>query len=214
MSFCTITPSRGGERKEFFEFCVQQLVKLTGGKNNYLMNEHPTGNEVDLVPRIRQGIALAKQDGFTHVYIVEDDDNYKSEYFQSDLNFDFFGYSDTTYYHLKNRTYQKFTHPKRSSLFTTAFRISALDKFKWDKLKLKDKHVFLDIEFWKFATQNRFKVRLLKDNPCLGVKHNLGLCGGKAHKWTMKNKDHDLSFLKSRVDSDAYEFYTKLMLTL
>lgn len=210
MSFCTITPSRGGERKEFFEFCVKQLVRLTGGKNNYLMNDHPINNEVDLVPRIRQGIASAKEDGFTHVFIVEDDDSYKVEYFQNDLNFDFFGYSDSTYYHLKNKSYQKFSHPKRSSLFTTAFKISALDKFKWPA----NNHVFLDISLWEFATKNRFKVRLLKENPCLGIKHGIGLTGGKGHRMNFRNKDNDLKFLRSRTDEESFEFYTDLMRTL
>lgn len=210
MSFCTITPSRGGERKEFFQFCVQQLTKLTGGKNNYLMNEHPKSNEVDLVPRIREGIEFAKKDGFTHVFIFEDDDAYHPDYLNTNLDFDFFGYSDSTYYNLRNKTYATFKHPNRSSLFTTAFKISALDHFPWPG----DSTVFLDMKIWQWATRKRFNIKLLKDNPCLGIKHSVGKCGGKGHRMTMKNKDNDLSFLKSRVDEESFEFYTKLMLTL
>lgn len=210
MSFCTITPTRGGERKEFFQFCVQQLTKLTGGKNNYLMNEHPKSNEVDLVPRVQEGIELAKRDGFTHAFIFEDDDAYHTDYLKTNLDFDFFGYSDSTYYNLKNRTYGKFIHPRRSSLFTTAFKISALDKFRWPPVNT----VFLDMKIWEYANRGRFKIKLLKDNPCLGIKHGLGKVGGNGHRLTMKNRDNDLTFLKSRVDPEAYEFYTKLMLTL
>src|SRR5687768_3884927 len=132
MSYATITCDRG-DRPQFFEFCIQQLKWMNGGHpmNAYLMNDKPKNNDVDLIPRMRQGIELAKRDGFTHVYCIESDDAYSIDYLHRPLDFDFFGYSDTVYYSLRNKTYQKFTHPKRSSLFTTAFRISALQKFKW-----------------------------------------------------------------------------------
>jgi hypothetical protein len=213
MTYATITPSRGGERKPLFEFCIQQLKKMNNGEsptNAYIMNDPPKNGEADLIPRIRQGIELAKRDGFTHVYITEDDDFYCADYLQRPLDFDFFGYSNTLYYNLRNRTYQNFTHPKRSSLFTTAFRISALQKFKWPL----DNTVFLDLAIWKFATQNRFKVNLLRNNPCTGIKHQIGKCGGNGHKKTFRNVDSDLCFLRSRVDESAFEFYKDLMLTL
>jgi hypothetical protein len=213
MSYCTITPNRGGERKILFEFCIQQLKKLNGGKppmSAYIMNDPPKSDAVDLVPRIRQGIELAKKDGFTHVYCIESDDFYVSDYLARPLDFDFFGYSDSWYYNLRNRTYAKYLHPNRSSLFCTAFKISALDKFKWPS----DDTIFLDIAIWQHASRGRFKTKLLKGNPNLGIKHNIDKVGGKAHKWTMRNSDEDLSFLKSRVDETAFEFYKDLMLTL
>lgn len=211
MTWATITPSRGGERPEFFQFCVKQLTELTGGQRNYLMNERPTSNEPDLVPRVRKGIELAKKDGFTHVYLFEDDDSYNASYFQNYLDFDFFGYSDTTYYSLRNKTYATFKHPGRSSLFTTAFKISALDDFDWPP----DNYVFLDLKIWAHAAKKKkAKIRLLKNNPCLGIKHGQGLVGGKGHRMIMKNKDNDLKFLRSRVNDETFEFYTKMMLIL
>ena len=209
MTRCTITPTRGGERKPLFEFCMKQLTEFTGGKNNYVMNDPPTSNEPDLIPRIKKGIELARRDGFTTVRIVEDDDYYSKEYFQ-DFEEDFFGYSDTTYYNLRNGTYATFKHPGRSSLFTTAFKIKALDGFNWPK----DNSVFLDLALWTFAKKTKKKIKLLKENPCLGIKHGIGKCGGKGHRMTMRYKDNDLKFLRSRVSEEAFEFYKTLMLTL
>lgn len=209
MSYCTITPSRGGERKPLFQYCIRQLAQLIG-TNNYIMNDPPKNGNVDLVPRIRYGVDLAKKDGMDYAFMVEDDDYYTADYFNQDLDFDFFGYETTTYYNLRNRTYETFKHPGRSSLFATAFKISALEGFTWPA----DNVVFLDIALWDFAKKTKKKVKLLKDNPCLGIKHSIGKCGGKGHRMTMRNKDPDLKFLRSRVSEEAYEFYTTLMLTL
>jgi hypothetical protein len=178
--------------------------------NAYIMNDPPKSSEPDLVPRIKQGIELAKKDGFTHCYIIEDDDFYNVGHLNRALDFDFFGYTDSTYYNLRNRTYATFKHPGRSSLFTTAFKISALDGFDWPS----DNKVFLDIALWNFARKTKKKIKLLKNNPCLGIKHNMGLVGGKGHRMNMRNKDNDLRFLKSRVSEESFEFYKTLMLTL
>lgn len=210
MDYCTITPSRGGDRPKFFQFCVRQLTKFTGGQKNYIMNDRPISEAKDLIPRVKKGIELAKRDGFTHVFIVEDDDFYCKEYFEQALDFDFFGYEDTTYYNLRNRTYGVVKHPGRSSLFTTAFKIEALDGFVWPA----DTNVFLDIALWDFARKTKKKVKLLKNNPCLGIKHNIGVVGGKGHRMKLRNTDYDLRYLRSRVDEEAFEFYRTLMLTL
>jgi hypothetical protein len=158
---------------------------------------------------MKQGVELAKRDGFKTVYVFENDDFYTQEYFQ-DFEEDFFGYETTTYYNLRNRTYETFKHPGRSSLFTTAFKIEALQGFNWPA----DNKVFLDIALWDFTKKTKKKVKLLKENPCLGIKHGIGKCGGKGHRMTMRYKDNDLKFLRSRVSEDAFEFYTDLMKTI
>jgi hypothetical protein len=213
MSYCTITPDRG-DRPQFFEYCIQQLKELNGTypMNAYLMNDKPTSNDFDLVPRVRKGVELAKRDGFKSVYCIESDDYYPKDYFNvlNIGNYDFVGFNSTTYYNLRNRTYATFTHPGRSSLFTTAFKIEALDKFVWPP----DNKVFLDISLWRYAKEKKKKVKLYKENPCLGVKHSVGLCGGKGHRMKLRHHDPDLKFLRSRVNDAAFEFYTKMMLTL
>lgn len=177
--------------------------------NAYLMNDRPTSDQPDLVPRIRKGVELAKRDGFEWAFIIEDDDYYPYDYFQQvgDLSdYDFVGFNTTTYYNLRNQTYETMSHRGRSSLFCTGFRISALEKFNWPK----DNTTFLDIRLWEFANREG-RIKLIENNPCLGIKHGVGKCGGKAHRMTLKNSDPNAEFLRYSVDNDAFDFYTDLM---
>lgn len=210
MNHCTITPDRG-DRGELFKFCIKQLSKLNGGlppMNAYLMNDKPISEQVDLVPRIRKGVDLAKRDGFEWIFIIESDDYYPADYFSQfgDLSgYDFVGFSDTTYYNLRNQTYETMQHPGRSSLFCTGFRIAALEMFNWPK----DHTAFLDTRLWEYAQRHR--VKLISGNKCVGIKHGIGKCGGKAHRNVLKMKDPDLQFLKENVDNEAFVFYADLM---
>lgn len=180
--------------------------------NAYLMNDKPISEDVDLVPRIRKGVELAKRDGFEWCFIIENDDYYPADYFSlfGDLSeLDFVGFSETTYYNLRNLTYETMKHPGRSSLFCTGFRISALDRFNWPK----DNTTFLDIRLWEYA--QRFSVKLIDKNPCIGIKHGIGKCGGKAHRILMKLKDDEYgSYLKHSVDPEAFVFYLKIMINM
>lgn len=212
MNYCTITPDRG-DRPEFFQFCLSQLSKMQGQHpmNAYLMNDKPTSDQVDLVPRIRKGVELAQRDGFEWAFIIENDDYYPANYFSlfGDLSaYDFVGFSSTTYYNLRNCTYETMDHPGRSSLFCTGFRISSLEKFNWPK----DNTTFLDIRLWEFANRHG-RVKLIEDNPCIGIKHGIGKCGGKAHGMRLKIKDsiNDAAYLRANVDAESFEFYTDLM---
>jgi hypothetical protein len=212
----TITASRG-DRPEFFAFCITQLNKMSAGKplvNSYLMNERPLSNDVDIVPRIKNGIRLADKDGFKWVFCIEEDDWYPSYYFSLfDLsNYDFVGFSTTTYYNIKARTWQKFKHPGRSSLFCTGFRISALSDNFWNRIK--DTERFLDIKIWEEANRTGAKMLLMPENPCIGIKHGLGKTGGKGHIMQLENRDPEMKWLRDHTDEEAFEFYKDLRLKL
>lgn len=208
MKIATITPTRG-DRAELFNFCTQQLSRQTLQPNNVItVPFSPSDDQPDLVKRVKHGYQLAKEKGIDYIVFIEDDDFYPDTYLANiDYNYDFFGYSDTIYYNLRNRTYAKFEHPNRSSLFCTGCKVSALESFNWPA----DNSVFLDLKLWHYAVQRRKRIKLLPNNPCLGIKHNVGLCGGKAHKWKMVNEDPNLKYLESRVDGRAFGFYTDLM---
>jgi hypothetical protein len=215
IDYCTITPTRG-DRPELFKFCIKQLDKMAGDKpllNAYIINEQPKSDFVDLVSRIRQGYEMAKRDGFKYIFIIEDDDYYPENYLTNlysiaaSGDYDFIGYSDTVYYNLRNKTYQIFNHKDRASLFSTGFKVSALDNFTWPN----DNHVFLDIKLWEYANRSAKKIKLLENNPCLGIKHGIGKTGGKGHQMVLQNKDEDLKYLQCMVDSEAFEFYKNIM---
>jgi hypothetical protein len=204
-NFCIITPTRG-DRHKLLDFNISRI----DGLPSIIVDYSPKANEIDIVPRVQEGIKIAKELGFEFVFIMEDDDHYPTNYFDAfDYNnFDFVGYEDTYYYNIKNRTYQKFDHAGRSSLFCTGFRISTLDQFNWPNNDYK----FLDIRLWEYAQRTSDKIQLLKNNPALGIKgHGIGRYAGKGHELRMKETDADLSFLRSRVDYSAWEFYLKLI---
>lgn len=146
---------------------------------------------------------MAKQDGFDLVFIIENDDFYPKDYFDTIPDADFIGSDITTYYNLRNNTYQNFSHHKRSSLFTTGFKISALKGFNWPP----DDYPNLDMRLWAF--RKKFRMR---ETGAIGIKHGVGKVGGRGHSMAMKYTDQDWEWLKSRVDIDAFTFYKSLNL--
>lgn len=210
MNFAAIIPDRG-DRKPFFDHCLEQVDKFTLKPNGvYCMTYPPDSEEMDLVQRIKTGVQLVRNDGFDLVFVIESDDSYPSNYFEQFApyfgKYDFFGDDYTTYYHLKNKTYKTWHHPGRASLFTTGFKISALKGFNWPS----DNERFLDIKLWQFARGKKVK---FVDTGAVGVKHGLGKTGGKGHYMRFKDVDVDLKFLESRTNG-SFEFYKQIMGTL
>lgn len=176
---------------------------------SYFIDYTPTDNRKDLVPRIQQGIIQAQRDGFDHVFILEDDDFYSPNYFETmQLNgVDFIGSSKSLYYNISNRSYEYFNHPERSSLFCTGFKISALQHFQWPEHQA----VFLDLKLWRYAMRQRKKFKLHPETVGVSIKHGIGLSGGSGHRRVLRHSDPSLEFLKSKVDAEAYEFYITLL---
>ena len=207
MKFCTITPDRN-DRPEFTEFCHHQLGRMNRKPTaSYFINYAPTSADYDLTERVKVGIERAKIDGFDLCFIIENDDYYAPDYFDLIWDAEFIGNAKTWYYNLRNRTYQDWDHPRRASLFTTGFKISALTLFDWPE----NNERFLDLSLWTFATRARRPVAY-REAKAIGMKHGVGLCGGKGHIQRNKYHDGNLECLKENVDSDAYEFYSKLKL--
>lgn len=203
MKFCTITPDRG-DRPQFLNFCRHQLDRMTVKPDkSYFILDEPKNSRPDLTWRIKLGLFMAERDGFDTAYIIESDDYYPPDYFDTMVindDIDFIGSQRSIYYNLRNKTYNEFVHPKRSSLYNTAFRISAMKDFNWPS----NDHLFLDIMIWQHAQKKRY--RLIDEPIGVGIKHNIGKVGGIGHKLTMPNVD-DWKYLSDKVDSEALEFY-------
>lgn len=202
--FAVIVPTR--DRPEFFQFCKWQLDQQTIQPTaRYYIAYKPTSPEIDLVKRIKSGVELAKMDGIDVVYVIEDDDALSRTYFERTLPLfnraDFVGDDKTYYYNIFNCRWSLFRHPGRSSLFTTAFRISALQRFKWPP----DNEKFLDMAIWKFATKMAFT-----ESENIGIKHSIGMVGGKGHKMRLDHPDPGMLWLKKRLEPYQVEFYEKL----
>lgn len=206
MNFAVIIPTR--DRPQFFEHCREQMSRQTLKPTKVYAINYPSDNEdIDLVQRVKVGVDMAKSEGFDLVFIVEDDDalpsNYFERYSQHFKTADFIGDSQTTYYNILTLRWSSFSHPGRSSLFTTAFRISALNKFTWPP----DNHKFLDMELWKYSVGRK---RKFVDSGAVGIKHGQGLCGGKGHRMKLANADPAMNFLKGKLESYQIEFYEQL----
>lgn len=206
---CCITPDRG-DRPELFQFAIKQINRMGMGNSCYLMNEKPKSEMIDLVPRIREGIEMAKRDGFEWAFILENDDFYPQFYMDFVSNFtensDFIGFSNTWYFNLKNLSYELLEHPGRSSLFCTGFRIDALDRFVWPK----DNTAFLDVKLWEYASLCNKRIELFDAPIAIGMKHGLGMCGGKGHRMILKNRDPEMEWLNSQMPYEDFEFYKNL----
>jgi hypothetical protein len=162
---------------------------------------------VDLTLRIRKGITAIKNLGIDIVYVIEDDDYYGKHYIGTHWigKYDFIGSSKSLYYNLRNKSYTTHSHPNHSSLYCTAFRISALENFKWPH----DETVFLDIDLWRHAIKGG--KYYLRDTPIgVGIKHGIGKCAGVGHRAHYQDVDKDGSVLQSLVDKEAYAFYRSL----
>lgn len=189
MKIATITPTRG-DRPELFNFCVQQIDRQTVQPDQKLfVGFQPESRHPDLTRRVRIGYEMAKKANIDWVVIMEDDDSYSRhhiERYEPFMNrFDFIGDQHSLYYNIRTRRYQVFNHPRRASLFTTAFRVSALDRFKWPP----DDTVFLDIKLWNFAKTKRCK---FIDSGAVGIKgHGFGMRGGKGHVMKLRHEDPD-----------------------
>jgi hypothetical protein len=213
MKFATITPDRG-DRPQLLEFCKHQLSRMNTppDRSYYICTDPSPDGRVDIVPRIREGIRRAKQDGFDLVFIIENDDYYPKTYFDHLPDADFYGANRTTYYNLRNHTWQTWSHPGRASLFTTGFKISSFERvIKWPEDNLN----YLDIHLWKQFTSvwgykpQNYKIST-QERAAVGIKHGIGKLGGNGHTMTMKNRDNDFSWLKKSVDPQAFIFYSTL----
>jgi hypothetical protein len=210
MKIATITATRGNERKPLFDFCKEQIDRQTRQPDNrYYMAFDPFGGMKDLTRRIRQGWELAKKDGMDWIVVVEDDDSLQDYHIENYAQYmdayDFIGDPWTTYYRIDTRRYSTEHHHGRASLFTTAFRVSALDKFRWPA----DDYVFLDIPLWKHA--KKYKCKFLKSGA-IGIKgHGFGMTGGNGHRSKLKHDDMNLDYLSQNVTARNFQFYKELM---
>lgn len=168
----------------------------------------PKNGNKDLHSRLIAGIKIATEHGHDFCFVIEDDDFYPEDYFVRmqaiKPGWDFIGDDSTTYYHLANNGFQTEHHRDRASLFTTGFRLSALDGFDWNRLH--PNKVFIDISLWEHAKRKR-KRRVFVDSGAVGIKHGMGLTGGIGHRQRYRTFDTNWKVLASKVDSESLEFY-------
>ena len=75
-----ITPDRG-DRPEFLDHCRYQVQRQTVKYlHHFVIDFAPLEGVVDIVPRIKEGLKQAAENGFRYVMIFENDDYYPDNY--------------------------------------------------------------------------------------------------------------------------------------
>lgn len=208
-TFAVLTFCRG-DRPKFYEHCLWQVERFHFNAPHIKVVHQPDSETCDICHRVKRGINIARSEGFTWIVIVESDDFYPVDYLDRIIpymkDFDFIGDAESIYYNIRRRTFTELKHPGRASLFTTSFRISALDDFQWPEMTTP----FLDMPLWQHA-RDKYRMKFI-DTGTIGIKHGVGKVGGKGHAMNLKNHDPELKWLSKFVDADAMEFYKNLEL--
>lgn len=207
-----IIPHRPGPRDQFLPHAVMQAQRQSIKPTVILTVTQPAQNDwPDLVSRIDHMVQMVKADGIDFVYIFEDDDYYPDSYIQETYwpGIDIIGINTTTYYHLGRKAYTQMEHAGRSSLFCTAFRLSAFDRMDVSKHEM-----FLDLVMWKYADLCTLKQRFAYPlRTPIGIKHGIGMCGGSGHSenFPYEHPDPYGQMLESLIQRrDSLEFYKQI----
>lgn len=205
-----LIPDRG-DRPHFLSH-AKYLLGLQSRQPDvvHIVNHRPKSAAVDLIERCREGLnMLFNIQKCDLVFFIENDDWYAVDYLDKMSRYwelykrpDLIGIGYTHYYHLELKRYKLLKHEGRASLFNTA--ISKDAKFEFPPNDTR----FFDLHLWKHLKGVTVNPEIIS----LGIKHNIGLCGGKGHAttfYTDKNSfdDSDMSFLNSHVDSKSFDFY-------
>ena len=208
MKIGILIPDRN-DRPNFLEHSLHLLSQQTIKPDFVELVNFESDLKTDLTLRCRVGIEALKNKGADVIFFWENDDYYSPIYLEVMLSYwnafnrpKLFGLDNTIYYHLKSLKYSKMIHKNRASLFSTMITKDLDIKFP------KDEEVFLDIYLWQNHKGETFNTI----NPiCLGIKHNTGLCGGKAHseKFNYNNSDSNFEYLKE-ITKDSFKFYEQI----
>lgn len=210
MKLAVLIPDRG-DRPLFLENCLRMLKAQTLQPDIIeIVNDPPLSADRDITWRYRTGYDRLRKKGVTLIALWENDDYYHPTYLETMVSHwndqgcpDIIGQQYTIYYHIREFASFTFNHKMRSSAMNTLLRADM--DFKW----CPDNEPFTDIHLWtvlKGVTIYPAKI------ICIGIKHGIGLCGGRSHIDRLlryeKGKDHDLRFLKANMDKVSFDFYT------
>jgi hypothetical protein len=209
MNIGIVIPDRG-DRPRFLSNCLRMLAAQTITPAIIkIVDYFPENKSCDITQRYRMGYESLANQGLDIIAFIENDDWYSKDYLEFMVNAwitadcpDIFGLNQSIYYHIRLRKYFIMYHNSRSAAMNTLIRPDLT--FKW----CQDHEPFTDIHLW-----NTLKGTIIYPTKTVsvGIKHGIGLCGGRSHidkldRYT--HNDHDLSFLREKLDKDSFDFYS------
>lgn len=211
-----IVPTRC-DRPAFEARCHQYIQEQTVKPHHVAWIGYiPKDEKVDLVSRVKVGLAECAMKGCTQVMIMENDDYYPEDYIQTMMipkGKVASGASFLWYYHIMNQRFELMVHRATSALCTTAFRIDALRGFKWPAADFP----FLDRPLWEFIvyTYGLEKVHAAYFDPYkppfpVGIKHGMGMFAGGGHYGQLEFQDQNFEWLRKNISAPNSAFYERL----
>lgn len=215
MRIAILIPDRG-DRQLFTLNCKRMIKAQTIQPEIVVFVDFvPKNNAIDITQRYRIGYNVLRNKGMDVIFLMENDDYYAPNYIETMLkNWEnsgkpaLFGTTKTIYYHIKLRKHYTMHHVTRSSAMSTMIKPDL--KFPWcaDYNPYTDCHLY-EVLPYKLFTPN-------PDKPiCIGIKHDVGLCGGHGHSTKLDAYDNlstsasdpEMLWLRGNMDLDSFEFY-------
>lgn len=226
MKIACIIPDRS-DRPQFLEQCRKMLLNQTVKVDHVeLVNYAANSEKPDITERYRIGYErISKLGDFDVIFFIENDDYYSPTYIEIMLgawndagNPDLFGTSYTYYYHIGLQSYFMMNHPERASAMNTMIKPNLL--INWPN----DNEVYTDLHLWMHDHVLSGIKKTFTPNKIIsiGIKHGVGLCGGRHHKdrlnrYKMRGglgneiangfDDVDTVWLRMNTDVESFEFY-------
>jgi hypothetical protein len=212
IKIAVLIPDRN-DRPKFLANCLRMIENQTLKPNIIeVINEPPKNDFCDITYRYRTGYDKLRNQNIDVIALMENDDWYAPNYLETMVKKwvesgkpDLLGTSYTIYYHIGLFAYHYMHHMERSSAMSTLIKPDLY--IKW----CDDKEPYTDMHLWNYPGLSKV-IFTPETNICLGIKHNVGLCGGLSHSPTKLYRynvlDNDKSFLKSVLDAQSFEFYS------
>lgn len=213
MKIALLIPTRG-DRPDFLQNCLRMMKGQTIQPDHIeIVDDAPINEKCDITYRYRTGYDRLRNKGFDAILLIEDDDYYAPNYIETMFNKwvesgkpNILGTTYTIYYHIKLFACFTMFHETRSSAMSTLLKPD-LD-FPW----CVDHEPYTDLHLWNTLKGVLFKP---KEHICVGIKHGVGLCGGRSHVDRLHRyegeksiQDPDKTLLKQLMDNDSFNFYS------
>ena len=207
ISIGVIIPTRL-DRPGFFGNCLRMLEAQTLKYDYISVQDYtPESTEKDITQRYRRGYDELSKKNVDIIVLWEDDDYYSPGYLETMVREwdaygrpDIFGTNYTIYYHLKLKKYFTMHHHDRASAMNTLIKPNL--KIKWPS----DNDPYTDIALWMQLKGVTFRPSKVIS---IGIKHNIGLTGGRNHNDRLHRYKFDNDgFIESVMDIESLEFYS------
>lgn len=177
-----------------------------------LINQPPKNSLCDITYRYRVGYDKLRNKGLDVIALMENDDFYSPNYLETMVREwvkrgrpQLLGTNYTIYYQIELFAYITMTHMERSSAMSTLIKPDM--DFKW----CADDVAYTDSYLWTEAglVGETFQP---EKHIAIGIKHNVGFCGGYAHSpkksYRYTERDDNKDFLRANMDAKSFSFYT------